>query len=302
MNSRQLEYFVTLCRTGNVTSASEELFLTRQALSKSLRALEEEVGSRLFVRKSNGVELTEAGHTVRDSAQQILLMWNHALDRVSMREVERIIRLGVHMTHITDEAIDFCMAYQDKASNVRIELYDNEDYTSLFKLLRENRLDIANVRKRPENEDLKWFKTRDCIVYLMVHKDNPLAELDSVDFMRDLKGCRSYVVSRDTIAEMTPYANEAGIVLEYMTPSLLALRVALNHNRGVFFSPDISAKMLASETIVARRVDAFPLETVNYFVYRPNPSALIVEYLDYLQGFSSLPVHCLNGQPACRRP
>jgi DNA-binding transcriptional LysR family regulator len=294
VNTKQLEHFLTVCRTGNISSASEELFLTRQALSKSIRALEQELNVRLLTRTSSGVDLTEAGSIIRDCAQQNLLMWEYAIERAMKTTAPHTIRLGAHLNHLTGEAIDFIMAYQDKMPGVKITLHDYEDYSQLFKLLRENKLDMVNARKHPEGEDLKWFKTMDCAVYLLANKENPLMKKSSVDFMRDLRGCLCFVFSRDTIAELSPYANEAGFVMEYMTPSYLALDVALSHNRGLFFAPSINVSVIVNDTIVARKIDKFPIETSNYFVYRVNTPTHITGFLEYLKGFSSLPMHQLN--------
>ena len=42
MDIRQIEAFVAVAQTGNFTKAAEKLFISRQALSKSVRKLEEE--------------------------------------------------------------------------------------------------------------------------------------------------------------------------------------------------------------------------------------------------------------------
>lgn len=295
MNTKQLEYFLVLCRTRNISTASDELFLTRQALSKSIQALEREVGAQLFIRTSTGVELTEAGTAIRDASHQCMLMWNHTCDSIGSRLSGHVVRLGAHLMHMSDEAIEFMTAFEGRASDVRIKLYGDEDYTHLFDQLRENRLDVAIARRHPEGEDLRWARLMDNVVYVMVNENNPLAAHISLDFGRDLRGCVCFVVSLDTMRELTPYANEAGIVLEYMTPNSVALGVALNHDRGLFFAPDLFAPMIAGHKIVARRLTSFPLDVAAYCVHHPNPSPPVFEYIQYLQdGFPSLPIHNLD--------
>lgn len=61
MDADQKRYFSTLCAVGNITQAARELYLSRQGLSKSMKGLEEELGTALFVRGKKGVEPTEAG-------------------------------------------------------------------------------------------------------------------------------------------------------------------------------------------------------------------------------------------------
>lgn len=61
MNWNQLEYVLTLAEEKNITRAAQKLYLTQPSLSLSLKALEEELGTPLFTRGRNGLELTYAG-------------------------------------------------------------------------------------------------------------------------------------------------------------------------------------------------------------------------------------------------
>lgn len=57
----QVESFLVVARTGNLSRAAEQLYLTQPTLTARLKALETEVGQDLFVRTARGVRLTEAG-------------------------------------------------------------------------------------------------------------------------------------------------------------------------------------------------------------------------------------------------
>ncbi len=72
MELRQLQYFLACSRCGSLTTAAEELFTTQPHVSMVIRELEKELGTRLFTRRSNGVELTEAGERVYGYALRAL--------------------------------------------------------------------------------------------------------------------------------------------------------------------------------------------------------------------------------------
>ena len=57
----QVYYFLEICKTGKMSKAAENLHITQQGLSVSMRRLEEELSCDLFYRKSNGLVLTEDG-------------------------------------------------------------------------------------------------------------------------------------------------------------------------------------------------------------------------------------------------
>lgn len=61
MNLKQLQHFATLAESGNVHKGSVRLNISQPALSKSIRALEEDLGVVLFERLSRGVCLTPVG-------------------------------------------------------------------------------------------------------------------------------------------------------------------------------------------------------------------------------------------------
>lgn len=72
MSFEQVRAFVSVVDCGSISAAARRLRVSQPPLSRSLRALEEELGERLFERSARGVELTEAGRRFLPHAQRIL--------------------------------------------------------------------------------------------------------------------------------------------------------------------------------------------------------------------------------------
>src|SRR6266545_6685269 len=72
MDVQALRYFVEVARQQGFTRAGEVLHVTQPAISKMVRALEEELGTPLLLRERRRVTLTEAGRMVLERAQGIL--------------------------------------------------------------------------------------------------------------------------------------------------------------------------------------------------------------------------------------
>jgi DNA-binding transcriptional LysR family regulator len=72
MELYQLRTFLTVADEGHLTRAAEKLFTSQPAVSAQLRALEDELGVKLFERSSRGMALTGAGVTLQEQARKIV--------------------------------------------------------------------------------------------------------------------------------------------------------------------------------------------------------------------------------------
>jgi DNA-binding transcriptional LysR family regulator len=67
-----LESFVEVARRANVSRAAEALFLTQPAITARLKALERDLGTKLFVRSSRGMKLSDAGRAFLPYAERTM--------------------------------------------------------------------------------------------------------------------------------------------------------------------------------------------------------------------------------------
>jgi DNA-binding transcriptional LysR family regulator len=72
MNLRHLEHWLALAETGSFSRAAEKLHITQSALSRSIQALEEDLGGPLVDRVGKKNELTPMGRSVLERARRIV--------------------------------------------------------------------------------------------------------------------------------------------------------------------------------------------------------------------------------------
>ncbi len=72
MELYQLRTFVAVAREGNLSRASERLFTSQPAISAQVKALEDELGVRLFERSARGMRLTAPGSLLLGEAEKAL--------------------------------------------------------------------------------------------------------------------------------------------------------------------------------------------------------------------------------------
>lgn len=78
MDFQQLKTFLEVCRTRHFGHAAQQLYLTQSAVSFRIRQLEGQLGTALFIRHRNNLQLTVAGEKLRDHAEHILALWQQA--------------------------------------------------------------------------------------------------------------------------------------------------------------------------------------------------------------------------------
>jgi LysR family transcriptional regulator, transcriptional activator of nhaA len=107
LNYHHLLYFWTIAKEGSVTRASAQLRLAQPTLSAQLRALEEALGERLFVRAGRRLELTDTGRLAYQYADEIFSLGREFLDAVKDRPTGRPMRFSVGVVDVMSKLVAF---------------------------------------------------------------------------------------------------------------------------------------------------------------------------------------------------
>lgn len=100
LNYHHLLYFWTAAREGGITRASEVLRLSQPTLSAQIRALEADLGEKLFEKAGRGVALTEAGKVVFRYADEIFGLGRELREALAGRAVLRRPLLAVGISDV----------------------------------------------------------------------------------------------------------------------------------------------------------------------------------------------------------
>jgi DNA-binding transcriptional LysR family regulator len=99
-SAAELEYFIEVSHTLNVSRASERLGISQPSLSLAIKRLEETIGANLFIRHKQGVTLTQPGKQLLLQAKQLLQCWENTRTQAlaSQQEVRGCFTIGCHST------------------------------------------------------------------------------------------------------------------------------------------------------------------------------------------------------------
>lgn len=99
MRLEQLQYFLEIAHTKSISIAAEHLYVTQPALSRAIKALEDELGVILFTRTVEGAFLTKEGEILLPESLEILqkteLLQNHAAQLSSPIQYKPVTKLHI---------------------------------------------------------------------------------------------------------------------------------------------------------------------------------------------------------------
>lgn len=122
MELNHLKTFVAVAEEKNVTKAAERLFMTPSAVSAHIKALEDELNVSLFVRKPQGMEITEHGEILRLKAEKIL---NSAREMINLSKklqssLMGVNRIGLSSTPSSQRVAKLIMQMQETHPEVEL--------------------------------------------------------------------------------------------------------------------------------------------------------------------------------------
>ncbi|MGM4887700.1 LysR substrate-binding domain-containing protein [Tardiphaga sp. 20_F10_N6_6] len=124
MDPRRLGYFLAIATHKRMAKAAEALGVAQPTLSQQIRALEQDLGTVLFNRTPQGMQLTETGHALREHAQRLMVQTEAA--RTAIAELEGgmagTLRVGVIYTYSTTFLPKIIGSFGEKYPEVRLSV------------------------------------------------------------------------------------------------------------------------------------------------------------------------------------
>lgn len=121
---QQIRHFLAVAEHGSIGGAAEALNLSQPGLSRSIRALEDALGTALFERRARGVELTDFGRTLKARAYVIRNEHDRALAEAqavrSLRSGD--LRLGLQGALTWLGATQVVNAFMDSHPGIRLSI------------------------------------------------------------------------------------------------------------------------------------------------------------------------------------
>ncbi len=166
--------FCAVVRTGNMSAAAKELYISQPAVSMSIRQLEDRMGSPLLIRTAKGVRTTQEGSVLYEYLEQALGLIHTAekkyFEMVNLQAGE--LRIGASDTVLSCFLLPYLEKYHKMFPEINIKVTNKTSYESL-KLLKSGAVDL-------------------CFVNLPIEEDNDLEITSCMDIQDCLVGGEAY--------------------------------------------------------------------------------------------------------------
>jgi urea transport system substrate-binding protein len=176
LDSRQLTAFAVLAKTESYTETAQQLCLTPSAIHHAMRALEEDVGCRLFAKMGKKIALTEAG-------EALLYHGRRALDELDQarQTLVHLNKWGTKRLRVAADSVflsvflrPVLLRFHKECPNVSLQVRSFDPDES-FNLLETNQVDVVLTEKPAANDTVDFFPVMSDPFHLIVKSGHPLA-------------------------------------------------------------------------------------------------------------------------------
>lgn len=209
MEIRTLRYFLAVAREENMSRAAELLHVTQPTLSKALKALEDELGKKLFTRHSFSIALTEEGVLLRNRAEDLVSMADKieqeflTLDDITGGDIYFGLAESYQIRYLAREIKEFKKTYPDLRYHIT-----SGDTEQVTEKLDKGLLDFAVICEAPDERKYHSVRFPEADYFGAVFPaDSDLAKKESIT-AEDLTGLPLFTSEQSWENDIRPWAGE----------------------------------------------------------------------------------------------
>ena len=269
MEFKHIEYFIETANHKSISKAAEALFISQQALSRCIQNLEAELNCKLFERTVKGSVLTKDGKLIYDKFLPVVEQYRNTEEEIFTTLNSRPQTLSFVCVPSIFRVLDtdLLFEFEERYPNITLERKEMSGFDADNYVKKDSKhFGLIAIPENRHGMRFKHLPIKTLPVMLCVHKDDPLAQQDVVNFgqLRDknfiMFESRSHY--HKTIDEYTKkHGFQPKEVFE--SSDINQIFNLVNKGKGIFISPpDESAKMLFKNI----RMIPFDDDTLTYCI------------------------------------
>ena len=289
MDLRHLKHFLEVGVAGSITAAAKKLRLTQPALSRQIKALEEELDTALLERGAHSIHLTPAGEILMTEAQKLVKFSDAMIEKVKATATGEPLRVG-YAPSLTGEFLSVAIErFTQFHPRVRVSLSDWSS-AEMRAGLAAGKLDLILAAPcKGIQERIRWIELRDYGWQVVMPASHPLGKLPQIS-AKDLDGQRMLMYDREHYPDywdrVTGFFREhhlqAKIAGEF--DGISSLTAALEGNLGIALLATGSG-VGRGQRLITRPLVVEParIEVAAGVSAEANPSAQVLAFIEELK-------------------
>ncbi len=212
MDVKHLNYIITIAKEKNISKAAAKLFISQSSLSSYLTSLEKEVGTSLFVRQRNGVEITEAGKKYVEAAQKVIKIHDELYNEIAVNKEHSTVSIAAASLWGTRLFSDAIPKFRKDHPEATFKLTQTELYY-LSTEIDKGDIDFAFITLEPDaniSPSMKILREEEVFLSIPLShhyvKENPTDIMDSQD-LKKFFADDTFILSRVGSANRTVATN-----------------------------------------------------------------------------------------------
>ena len=282
MELRQIRSFLSIAETLHFGRTAEMIHLSQPALSLQIRALEDEIGVRLFERNRRKTELTAAGVAFREDATGALLRLDQAVHKAKLAASGKLGSLRIGFVSTAGNEIVPAIIRQFRELNAEVEFFLRNILTiDQIQMLEAGSLDIGFLRLPiGEHSGLEVVTVHREPFVLVVPSSHKLAKRKRVR-LREASG-QDFVMYERTYAPgfhdlIFGMLRDAGIIPKVrQTAGEMPMLISLvDSGVGVAILPMSAVKRSVASVVACEIADKIPMSEIGIAVQKGNRAPVL---------------------------
>lgn len=183
MNINQLTSFIQAAELGSLSKAAVSLYTVQSAISRQIKALEEELETKLFIRHGRGLKLTETGNLLFSRATFILKEIEDIKAEIISNNtaIRGRVTIGLPVAVASMLVAPLIKRLNEEYPLIKLCFVDAFSETLTTRLHRKE-VNIAVLYDNQKLNGLTAYPLLEQNLYLVMHPSNPLAQNTSITF------------------------------------------------------------------------------------------------------------------------
>ena len=221
-----LRAFVSVAQLNSFTKAGEILGRSQPAVSLQIQRLEELIDERLLTRNGKSLDLTDAGDSLYDYANQILALNDLAISQMTKSTISGRIRLGIPSEFATALLPKIVSRFAKAYPNVTLEVNCELSKKLLSKEGQANHDLILALEDNPSKTASGLVKTDDLV--WVANRDHNAQKVSIVPLIAAAEGC----IYRHRAIKILDLCQQPWQIV-YTIPDLTGIQHAIEEGLGV---------------------------------------------------------------------